>query len=441
MTYSRERWHSGLIYRQTCSECNTTFSYDDYKLDYRPWFADGFVYCPKCRKPLRHNENFAIKEEKKADSKQENAIESKATNTKFCQHCGTKIDKSAKFCPSCGEKTLITEGETARVNKPIEENGQANKVTAINEELLKRLEEIKKAEEIKKQEDAKKTEDLLKIIEAQKIENERKLEEIKKAEQAKVVEQLKKEKTIKKATQKCPNCGEILNSFILVCPSCGCEVRGQEVSFAINEFVNIINNCEDEKKVSNIIRTFPIPNNKEDLYEFLLIAKSNVKNYDLNGDGILNDNEKELMLAWITKFDQCYDKAKILFSDEKDLALFEKANQEMEKTRNKIAKNKITFSKEKSSQNIREEFKKARGTKTSAILGSVLSFVSLTIASTLGGSTAVSIALLMWASFIFVFLLGSQAIRIKIRKIYILPAVLGYLLFMVYLFVLVYEVS
>jgi DNA polymerase III sliding clamp (beta) subunit (PCNA family) len=67
MGFRRAQWHSGLTYKQTCPECKTTVTYDDYKLDFRPWFADGFVYCPKCQKPLRHNESFAINNEQKEE--------------------------------------------------------------------------------------------------------------------------------------------------------------------------------------------------------------------------------------------------------------------------------------------------------------------------------------------------------------------------------------
>ena len=53
MGYSRAEWRSGLTYEQVCDQCNNRVRYMDDKLDYRPWFADGFVYCPVCKKPLR----------------------------------------------------------------------------------------------------------------------------------------------------------------------------------------------------------------------------------------------------------------------------------------------------------------------------------------------------------------------------------------------------
>lgn len=38
----------------------TIVLYQDDKLGFRPWYADGFVYCPNCNKPLRHHEEYAI---------------------------------------------------------------------------------------------------------------------------------------------------------------------------------------------------------------------------------------------------------------------------------------------------------------------------------------------------------------------------------------------
>lgn len=60
MAFKRAMWKSGLTYQQTCRSCGTTVQYMDDKLDFRPWYADGFVYCPVCRTPLRHNEQYAI---------------------------------------------------------------------------------------------------------------------------------------------------------------------------------------------------------------------------------------------------------------------------------------------------------------------------------------------------------------------------------------------
>lgn len=101
--FKRAGWHSGLTYRQTCDQCRTTVEYMDDKLDFRPWFADGFVYCPKCQKPLRHNERYAInapQEEVVVDMTNNNTQE---TST-FCSNCGAKFRDGDNFCAKCGNK-------------------------------------------------------------------------------------------------------------------------------------------------------------------------------------------------------------------------------------------------------------------------------------------------------------------------------------------------
>ena len=60
MAFKRALWHSGLTYQQTCYHCRALVRYTDYQLDFRPWYPDGFVYCPRCKGPLRHNELYAI---------------------------------------------------------------------------------------------------------------------------------------------------------------------------------------------------------------------------------------------------------------------------------------------------------------------------------------------------------------------------------------------
>ena len=103
--FKRANWHSGLTYKQVCESCKTAIEYDDYKLDYRPWYPDGFVYCPRCKTPLRHNEKYAINNEQ-PDAEQEivaptECVEGRAP---FCSKCGHKFDDEDLFCPRCGAK-------------------------------------------------------------------------------------------------------------------------------------------------------------------------------------------------------------------------------------------------------------------------------------------------------------------------------------------------
>ncbi len=111
MGFKRAEWHSGLTYQQTCRECRTLVQYTDYLLDFRPWYADGFVYCPRCRTPLRHSEQYAIDGPMPSQvvvtpppvSTQETAVAGGELPT-FCTKCGKKFNDGDAFCGGCGAK-------------------------------------------------------------------------------------------------------------------------------------------------------------------------------------------------------------------------------------------------------------------------------------------------------------------------------------------------
>jgi hypothetical protein len=133
---------------------------------------------------------------------------------------------------------------------------------------------------------------------------------------------------------KCPQCGEVLNSFEINCPSCGYELRGAKASNAVREFALKLEAIEsqrefkqsrslksrmyceeitktDEQKIS-LIRSFAIPNTKEDLYEFLILAGSNIDVDLYDGTVLKTDARLAVSDAWKAKYEQAYQKAKIL---------------------------------------------------------------------------------------------------------------------------------
>ncbi len=109
MGFKRATWHSGLTYQVTCGGCNTVMRYTDYSLDFRPWFADGFVYCPGCKRPVRHSEHYAID----ADGNYINPLPEKpaapaqpaaTTGAGYCTNCGKQFNVGDNFCSGCGVK-------------------------------------------------------------------------------------------------------------------------------------------------------------------------------------------------------------------------------------------------------------------------------------------------------------------------------------------------
>lgn len=109
---------------------------------------------------------------------------------------------------------------------------------------------------------------------------------------------------------KCPNCGEVLNSFTSNCPSCGYEIRGSSNPAAVQEFAVKLASAESRQEKIAIIRNFPIPNTKEDILEFMILASTNI------GDNL----EKDISAAWQSKTEQAYQKAQIIFQDEKEFS-------------------------------------------------------------------------------------------------------------------------
>ena len=116
MAYKRAMWRSGLIYERTCERCKVTFRYMDDKLEFRPWYADGFVYCPQCASPLRHNEMLAVTDANGQPIARPAPVEAPpavvpapapvpaAGRDNFCPDCGNAYREGDRFCAQCGRK-------------------------------------------------------------------------------------------------------------------------------------------------------------------------------------------------------------------------------------------------------------------------------------------------------------------------------------------------
>ncbi|MBQ4631515.1 MAG: zinc ribbon domain-containing protein [Clostridia bacterium] len=105
--FKRAEWRSGLTYQITCRNCGTVMTYMDNVLDFRPWFPDGFVYCSRCRTPLRHSERFAIDGPILTPPPPGSIPTPMGSapvpgNAPFCSQCGNKFGDGARFCANCG---------------------------------------------------------------------------------------------------------------------------------------------------------------------------------------------------------------------------------------------------------------------------------------------------------------------------------------------------
>ncbi len=209
----------------------------------------------------------------------------------FCSNCGRSLEKGIKFCSECGE--------------PINKNGQTD-------------------------------------------------------EQRKIV--------YDGELHKCPNCGEVLKSFEINCSTCGYELRDAKVSSAVREFALKLEKIEssreskpkrknrlfitnnliesyteisktDEQKIS-LIKSFSVPNSKEDILEFMILAISNIDMsiYDSSNTSF-SKSEKAINDAWVSKVQQVYEKAKrICFSDDiftEIKTLYDSCNKKIKKAKKK----------------------------------------------------------------------------------------------------------
>lgn len=124
---------------------------------------------------------------------------------------------------------------------------------------------------------------------------------------------------------KCPNCGELLESFVSTCPSCNYELRGTKSANSIQNFLSKLEQTTSVEQKSTLIRNFPIPNTKEDIFEFMILASTNIKR-----------QKNELIFnAWLAKFEQCYKKASLSFVNEPDYEKFQMIYNQTIKTINK----------------------------------------------------------------------------------------------------------
>ena len=170
----------------------------------------------------------------------------------FCPYCGTKLDPGARFCKNCGETIQQVKQSLSEPEHRSDDrqSGNPNQRKTVYEGYIHR----------------------------------------------------------------CPNCGEVLKSFVAVCPVCGHELRDNSAARSIKFLHSNITSAKTESEKIEIVKTFPIPTSKEDIYEFMILASSNFdENYY-----VTHKDEEDISDAWLAKIEQCYQKAKISFSDEKE---------------------------------------------------------------------------------------------------------------------------
>ena len=123
---------------------------------------------------------------------------------------------------------------------------------------------------------------------------------------------------------KCPNCGELLNSFVTNCPTCGYELRSIKTNSPVNELAKKIERTSSVNEKIELITNFYVPNTKEDICDFFILAVSNLEDTYYDTDD-----------AWRAKLEQTYHKARISFGKSPE---FEYIDELYKKTIDKVSK-------------------------------------------------------------------------------------------------------
>lgn len=194
---------------------------------------------------------------------------------------------------------------------------------------------------------------------------------------------------------KCPNCGEVLSSFLANCPACGFEFNSKKVNTSLKKFIEEINECDrkiannplpaktgwaswskakrifwvilnviffglpliiylyvkafsiilplvrygstpkltaDEKQKVSLIENFPFPNERESILEALLFVKAKVS--FLASEKIDRKNAYWIRL-WSAKAFQLYQKVEMMFKGDKAA---DEAYREIVAQRERVAK-------------------------------------------------------------------------------------------------------
>lgn len=202
----------------------------------------------------------------------------------FCPYCGTKLDDGARFCKNCGEAIVDNTQDSQKSKREQWIDGNPTERKTVYEGCV----------------------------------------------------------------HKCPRCGEVLEAFLTVCPSCGHEIRDAKSSTSVREFALKLEAIsaqkmpafEEKKSVmkmvfgkdfkeddeakealrrfesqkdyekASLIINFAVPNSKEDLMEFMILAASNID--------VKHGVEDVVTKAWIAKLDQVYQRAEISMSRHPD---------------------------------------------------------------------------------------------------------------------------
>ena len=237
--------------------------------------------------------------------------------------------------------------------------------------------------------------------------------------------------TYEGAIHKCSVCGETLKSFEIVCPACGAELRDVKSSSTLKEFAEKLERADSDVQRIIIIKNHPIPNTKEDIFEFMVLASTNF-------DAVYyatHLHEDDVSDAWLIKIEQCYAKARLAFGSDPDFdkieSIYNKIKRECAEQEGRV--NLEEKAKREACEGAEKEnaFKKSK-LRTTIIVFAIISALFIAVAFNDGRMVAGIIAVVMLILLVIAFLMGSNVIKEKTRNMRLIPFILALVLIIPY---------
>ena len=149
--------------------------------------------------------------------------------------------------------------------------------------------------------------------------------------------------------KKCPSCGAPTQAFATKCPECGHEFRGIQTSGSVQKLFETLNELEGQRQSDSIggmvgefigkgfgigggnkmdqkkkeaISSFPVPNTKEDILEFLSLAfpkakKISIGFFESHSDRFEKEKFNSFVPVWKSKCEQVIMKARFSMKNDK----------------------------------------------------------------------------------------------------------------------------
>lgn len=114
----------------------------------------------------------------------------------------------------------------------------------------------------------------------------------------------------------CPNCGALWISGTTKCKECGYILSNVSANSSAILLDERLKRASGARAKAHVISSFPIPHSREDLIEFLTSLEPKTKGM------VSSEGEKSIRKAYIEKFNECLNKATILYPEDRIISSF-----------------------------------------------------------------------------------------------------------------------